>query len=93
MGDHQQEQADDLSPSLVLWDVITKKIYPFVIVTGLGYHIISAINHFSFYDFIRIFGWLAKGLLTGQYNKNPNPEQCFKLRSASGIAAAVLLMR
>jgi hypothetical protein len=35
MGDHEK-QADDLSPSLVLWDVISTKIYPLVLYTGFG---------------------------------------------------------
>ncbi|WJX62983.1 hypothetical protein P8452_47919 [Trifolium repens] len=75
MGDHEK-QADDLAPSLVLWDVISTKIYPLVLYTGFGYRIHWTIKQFGYYEFFRIYGWLLKGLLTGgEYNQNTNQKQ------------------
>ncbi|WJX62982.1 hypothetical protein P8452_47918 [Trifolium repens] len=72
MGD-EQELFDNLPPSLVLLESVVLKIFDVFWVTGFSYSMVLITKHVD-YEYMRIMGMLAKGLLTGEYSKNPNPE-------------------
>ncbi|WJX62981.1 hypothetical protein P8452_47918 [Trifolium repens] len=75
MGD-EQELFDNLPPSLVLLESVVLKIFDVFWVTGFSYSMVLITKHVD-YEYMRIMGMLAKGLLTGEYSKNPNPDDVF----------------
>ncbi|KAK2375714.1 hypothetical protein QL285_076586 [Trifolium repens] len=69
----EQDLFDNLPPSLVLLESVVLKIFDVFWLTGFSYSMVLITKHVDS-EYMRFMGMVAKGLLTGEYNKNPNPE-------------------
>ncbi|KAK2429594.1 hypothetical protein QL285_028019 [Trifolium repens] len=79
----EQDLFDNLPPSLVLLESVLLKMEPVVLkifnafwLTGFSYSMILFTKQVDS-EYMRFMGMVAKGLLTGGYNKNPNPDHVF----------------
>ncbi|WJX57647.1 hypothetical protein P8452_43188 [Trifolium repens] len=76
----EQDLFDNLPPSLVLLESVllktesvVSKILNAFLFTGFSYSMVLITKEVDS-EYMRFMGMVAKGLLTGGYNKNPNPE-------------------